>query len=113
MALTIGKLNRRVFIDAPSSSKDAFGQMQKGWTPVRATWASIDTLTGGEALRAQAIVPEASVQIEMRWRDDVMITEGMRVRYGSTMYDIGAAIDVEMRHETLRLICTTGLNRGG
>lgn len=111
--MTLGQRNRRVFIDAPATTKDAFGQMQKGWTQVRETWASIETLTGGEALRAQAIVPEASVEIEMRWRPDVLVKEGMRVRYGSTMYDIGAAIDVEMKHLTLRLICTTGLNRGG
>ena len=109
--MTLGQRNRRVFIDAPTVGKDTYGQASKGWTQVRETWAYINTLSGGEALRAQAIVPEASAEIEIRYRPG--LTAGMRVRYGAQMYDIGAVIDVEMRHETLRLICTTGLNQGG
>lgn len=109
--MTIGNRTRRVSIEARNTTKDAAGQVIEGWSVVRETWASIATLTGGEALRAQAIVASASVEIEMRYRPG--ITEAMRVRYGDRLYDIGAVIDVDMRHETLRLICTTGLNRGG
>jgi len=109
--VTIGKRIRRVSIEAKSTTKDSSGQAIDGWTVVRETWASIDTLTGGEALRAQAIVSSASAEIEMRYRPG--ITAAMRVRYGDQVFDIGAVIDVDMRHEMLRLICTTGLNQGG
>lgn len=109
--MTIGQRIRRVSIQAPSSTKDAYGQLITSWTTFRETWASIETLTGGEALQAQAVVSQASVKIEMRYRPG--ITAAMRVVYGSQFFDIGAVIDVDMRHETLELICTTGLNQGG
>jgi SPP1 family predicted phage head-tail adaptor len=109
--VTIGARNRRVLVEQRSTTRDSSKQAIDGWELIRETYASIDTLTGGEALRAQAIVSSASVEIEMRYRPG--ITAAMRVRYGNQTFDIGAVIDVGMRHETLRLICTTGLNQGG
>lgn len=109
--MTIGQRTRRVTIEAPSSTKDTSGQLVTSWAPIRETWAYIETLTGGEAIQAQAVVSQASVRIEMRYRPG--ITAAMRARYGSQIFDIGAVIDVDMRHETLQLLCTTGLNQGG
>lgn len=106
-----GTLNRRVAIEQKSTGKDAYGQGSDVWTLVRETWADIQPLSGGEALHAQAMVPAATVQIDIRYRQDV--TAAMRVRYGTRVFDIGAAIDLDTRHETLRLICTEGLNQGG
>jgi len=77
---------------------------------VRATWADIQPLTGGLLAAAQAILPEATVQIDIRYRTDVVA--GMRAMYGSRAFTIGAAIDLEMRHETLRLLCTEGKDLG-
>lgn len=108
--MTLRQRNRRVAIERPNVGRDAVGQGLAGWTELRKTWAWINTLNGSETLVAQAVVSRASVEIEIRYRPDV--TAGMRVRYGSQLYDIGAVIDEDMRHETLRLVCTAGENQG-
>lgn len=109
--MSIGNRSRRVTIEKRGPGQDDFGQAEGVWLPLRTTWADIQPLTGGLLAAAQSAVPEASVQIEIRYRDDVVA--GMRVRYGARLFIIAAPpIDLQMRHETLRLICTEGADRG-
>jgi SPP1 family predicted phage head-tail adaptor len=106
-----GSRKRRIRLERKNGVKDAFGQVEDTWVLVAVTWAGIRTLSGGEALRAQAMVPEASVELEIRYRPGV--TAAMRAVYGARIFDIGLVDDVEARHETLVLTCTEGLNQGG
>jgi SPP1 family predicted phage head-tail adaptor len=109
--VSIGERTRQIRIEQRTGVKDAFGQAIDSWVPVATTWARIRTLSGGEALRAQAMVSEASVELEIRYRAGV--TAAMRAVYGSRIFNIGFVNDVDARHETMLLVCSEGLNQGG
>lgn len=105
-----GQLRRQVVLEQPSTVKDAAGQVIESWTEVATVYAEIQQLTGREVLAATGKVSIVDAQIDMRYRDG--LSPAMRARYRGQIYNIAAIIDVDTRHETTRLLCATGANRG-
>lgn len=105
-------MTRQVVIERHSVTKDSIGQALDVWTTVRTGFAAISPISGQEISQAGALVSAVTLQVDMRYRPDVEVTAGMRVRYGARIFDIAAAMDLDTRHETLRLLCTEGQNQG-
>ena len=105
-----GQLRRQITIEQRSTSRDAFGQELIAWSRFATCWAEIQPLAGRELIAAQAVLPEVSVEVVIRYRPGV--DSAMRVLYGSQVYEIGAVLDIDMRHEQLRLLCTQGVTQG-
>jgi head-tail adaptor len=78
----------------------------------RSTWARIRTLSGGEALRAQTMVPEATVELEIRYRAERDRGHARGLRRADLQHRARRTTSTA-RHQTLLLTCTEGLNQGG
>jgi SPP1 family predicted phage head-tail adaptor len=109
-----GNLNKRVTIEAPSPSQNAYGEDEgKGWTYVAKVWCSIKTLSGRQLSLSQAntITATSTHQVTIRYRKRLLPTH--RLAYsqsGSELpvrhFSIDAITDTDERHEELVLTCT-------
>ena len=113
MSIRNGQLRNRVTIQQlATGSPDVFpsGEPDAAWTDVKTVWAAIEPLRGRELLAAQQIASEVSGTITIRYRAGV--TAGMRVKFGTRLYDILAPVDPMERHEKLILYVREGPNDG-
>lgn len=96
-------LNALVTIQAPQAGQDAVGQPLAGWSDLVKVWANVRHGNGMEAVRAGAPVSVVKASIRIRRRDDV--TNAMRVLVGSTVYEVEAVIQDEVKREYTDLVC--------
>ncbi len=83
---------------------DEYGTpIDQGWQGVATVWASVEPIRGREYILLQNIQSELAVRIRIRHR--VGITPGMRVLYGTRVFDVQSVIDPEERHRDLQLMC--------
>ncbi|MBM3114554.1 phage head closure protein [Jeongeupia naejangsanensis] len=114
----MGNLNKyrsRVRIEQLQSPRDSVGGELKVWVPLADTDlpARIRPLRGREFLATQQVQAEVTTEISLRYpRQLPTITAAMRVRCGSTLYNIKAAIDIDGRQIDLQLMCTSGVDEG-
>lgn len=102
MAITAGKLNKRVSILALSGERDEFGQPVNTPTELAKVWALIEDLTGREFIAAQATQNRIESKIWLRSRTD--IKPSMRVQHGLDIYNIEAVL--QRGPEWLLLMCS-------
>jgi SPP1 family predicted phage head-tail adaptor len=114
MGLRTGSLRYRVHLEqlvAGSPQQKPTGEPDLAWTEVETVWADIRPLRGEALFRAQQVNSRVSVEIDIRYRDD--ITSGMRVVHGATIYDIESVPPLRPVHGgRFTLSCSTGLNQG-
>lgn len=67
------------------------------------TWASIKSLTGTELYKTQQIVAEVTHKVIIPYQDNVI--SGMRVQFGSRIFQIEAVMDPDERKVDLQLLC--------
>lgn len=104
-----GDLNRRITIQRRGEEKGAWGSPKPGpanWIDVATPWASIKTLSGLAAIKADAQASVAKVSIRVRWRTD--LTAGMRVLHGGVVYDVQAVLPDVAGREYVDLVCEIG-----
>lgn len=90
MRLDPGTLNRKVRIQAQTTTQDALGQPLLEWTDVATVWADIRVPNGMQAIKADAAVSVAAVSIRIRYRTG--LNAGMRVLHGTTVYQVNAVL---------------------
>lgn len=98
------RLKRRVTIQYPSTTQDAYGQPVVGFVTLATVWAAVEPLTGRQLFAAKQAQSEISVKVTIRYRTDVKTS--MSIVYLTHTYQIDAVIDFEARHESLELMCT-------
>ena len=106
----IGELRHRLTIQAERAASDGGGGLSDPWADpvtVATVWGKVEPLTGTEHLRAMQIEDRLSHRIVIRYRPG--ITPAMRVRFGSRVFNIRAAIDREERGRFLELLCEEGV----
>ncbi|MCH8155445.1 MAG: phage head closure protein [Proteobacteria bacterium] len=106
----LGALRHRLVIQAERSTGDGGGGQSDPWADpvtVATVWGKVEPLTGAERLRAMQIEDRLSHRIVIRHRPG--ITPAMRVRFGSRVFNIRAAIDREERGRFLELLCEEGV----
>ncbi len=99
-SLRAGDCNRQIVIEKNTPTRDAFGAEVPNWSTFATVWASIEPLRGREFFDALAQRAEIWGQIRFWYIDGV--TTGMRVLWGSKLYDIrSVACPDERRRELL------------
>lgn len=113
--LSAGRLNQRIAIERPSTTRGPGNERVVSWVPViDETWAEIKPMSVTGLLAAQALQSEATYRITIRYRTD--IDRKMRVR--RLRDDMIFAIEAEPLPddrsgvEWLTLHCSQGLNDG-
>lgn len=107
--IAAGTLNRRVVIEQRSGSADAYGQPTTTWATLATVWANIKAPTGraaGELMAADRETSPVVWSVRIRYRTDV--TAAMRVKDGSTIYEIEHVIPDVNGKEYVDLVCVTG-----
>lgn len=97
------RLNRRVAIQYPFTTQDAYGQPVVGFTTLATVWAAILPLTGARLFAAKQAQSEITLQITIRYL--ATVEENMQIVYGAHTYIILYLIDPEMQHVSLELMC--------
>lgn len=107
-----GQLNRRITIQRPSTTRDAYGQPTKDWTDVFTTWAGIRAATSREIYAASGFTSGVSHIVTLRYRPRTPVLSSYRVFYGGRLFQIQAVSDPTENKEQLNLLCLE-LNDGG
>lgn len=108
-----GQLRHTITIQSPDTGTpgDYGGKTVVSWsdfaTSVR---AGIRPMSGKALFAAQAVQNMVDTEITVRYMSG--ITSAMRVKHGSTYYDIDAVINIEMRNIKILLLCKTGISDG-
>ncbi|WP_417794800.1 phage head closure protein [Terasakiella pusilla] len=109
-----GKLRHRCIIERPTQQQDPnTGEMIKGWEEVAKAWMGIEPLSVRGFIAANATQSEVTGQLVMRYRPGLHVDSSMRVRKGSTIYNIeGVLPDNRSGREYLTLPYSEGVNHG-
>ena len=98
-----GRLRHRVTIQQPTEgAPNSYGETANTWSTLATVWALVQTMSGREGYYAAQVQPDASVQITMRYREDV--TTDMRVSYDSRYFNILSVIP-DPKNTQLVLAC--------
>ena len=111
-----GRLRHEVQIEVKTVGKGTSGGMKAGaWLPFGdSVHAEIRNLSGNERRVTSAgggEIAEARAEIEVRYLPGVLALT-MRVRHGTTVYNIRHVNNVAERNERLVLTCDSGVNGG-
>lgn len=109
-----GTLRDRVVLEESVPMQDATGDVVMTWVPRTIVWASIEPLTGREAvLLAAQGASEMNTRICMRWSPTLAaLTTSWRLRFESTLYNIKSIVNTNNANRELELLCQSGVNAG-
>ena len=97
-----GRLRHRVKIQHYTESQNAFGEATKAWTDYATVWAAVEPVRGREFWESQQVNAEITTKITMRYLAGVK--PKMRVLYGTRIFEIDSAINVDERNRELQLL---------
>lgn len=100
--INAGELKNLITIEKPVETEGDYGETIKTWEQHCQCWSNIQNLRGDEYWAAKASESEATGEIKIRYRDD--ITEDMRVKFNSRVFEIDAYYDPFEERKELQLI---------
>jgi SPP1 family predicted phage head-tail adaptor len=95
-----GDLRHRVTIESGTRTSDGAGGSTIEWQTVAEVWAAIWSRTVDETFVLDRVAGTATHDIWIRYRSDV--SPDMRIRFGTRIFDVLGAIDVEDRGAWLK-----------
>lgn len=98
-----GTLNNRITVQSQTGGIDALGQPVDTWTTAHTLWANIKYLNGAQSIKSGA--DTSIVKVSIRIRRTYGVNAGMRVLYGSTVYQIDAVLHDEADKQYTDLVC--------
>jgi SPP1 family predicted phage head-tail adaptor len=100
-----GALRQLIEIVEPGTSRDSFGGFDAaGGASLGQVWASIEALSGRDAVAAQAFSSIGTHLITIRWMAGVAAKQV--VKFGSRTFQIQAVLNPNERTKVLKLLCT-------
>lgn len=106
-----GTLNRRIEIQAQSTTRDAAGQQIQTWSPVYRCWASIDIQASQLLYSTAEFVSKVTYRITIRWSYSTVVKPDMLVVYKEPRtgvihtYNIEALLNTKQKNRELVLMC--------
>lgn len=97
----IGRLRRRLTLEAPAKVPDGLGGAMQAFEAVADFWAQLEWLSGSEPWHQGRPEQVASYRVTLRWRPD--LDAGKRLRDGDRIFDIRAVADPDGSRR--RLVC--------
>ena len=114
-ALRGGTLTRGISVQARTTQRDSFGQQVLGWVEIKQVYALIEALTGSERDAAMSISTDISHRITVRYDDiwaDPKTVATYRIVYGTRLFNVNAAMNIDEANRVVELLCTEGLTYG-
>ncbi|WP_435007991.1 phage head closure protein [Tundrisphaera lichenicola] len=94
-------LRHKVVIQSVSQVTDGQGGFTETWADGATVWCSITPIKAYERVQAMQMQTPVSHKIVMRYRSDV--TTANRLRFGSRVFEVKEAINVEERGRILQI----------
>ena len=111
-----GDLKHRVKLQRKSTVDNAGGQQVVSWIDVvPAIWAEIEPLTAMQRVSAQAIHPDVSHRITVRYRPDFatpLLVAGLRIVYKGRIFSLAGALNLSEKNIQVDLAAVEGMNNG-
>jgi len=98
-----GDRDRYLTFKAKQAGSDALGQPLETWATVGNAWASVKTMNGLQAIKADSPVSVVQASIRVMYRED--IKPGMRAHDGATVYEVRAILPAVSRRVFTDLVC--------
>ena len=103
-----GKLRHMIAIESVIETQDADGSVIETWSTYATAQASIEPISGREYFAAQTTQADVTHRISLRYFAGIM--PKMRVKYGSRIFDILSAININERNRELQLMCRESID---
>lgn len=100
----IGQLRKRLELQAPTDSTDAYGQPTRSWVTYATVWAHIEPTGGGEPAAGNEQQLERTHRITIRHRAGVESTH--RGLYGARVLNFDSVINVDELNVWLLITAT-------
>jgi len=111
-----GKLRHRIKLQTKSAgTADGYGGQADVWADTYTNIAaSVDPLSGRELLAAQAVQNESRFKITTRFIAgfNPITAPAMRIVFGTRVFNIVDATNIEERSRQIEFICSEGLAQG-
>lgn len=99
-----GRLDTRVTVERPETTRDAWGGLVEGWALIASTWAAVEPLQGREFIAAMAVQAEATIRVRVRYLAGVDASCRVLLDDGRVL-NITAVIDERNQHRFMQLMC--------
>ncbi len=99
-----GELRDVLEIQRKGTTPDTLGQKSSAFSRVAVVRGKISTLGGNEAEQARQLVPQATVEITIRYSSAVKV--GDRITSAGKTYNIGHINDIDNRRHKMVLTCS-------
>ena len=110
-----GELRRRITFQRRSTTQDASGQQSASWSDIVTVWAGIESISAREQMAAQAVQSEVTHRIKVRYRIELaspMNSTTYRILYGTRVFGITGAMNINERNRMIEMMASEGLNNG-
>ena len=102
--MNVGTMRDRVTIQRATETRDAYGQSIQSWTTVGTQFADLHHVSGREAVNALQVKAECTHKVTLRYV--VPIKPQDQLLFGTRVFKILDANDVDELHKTYELLCT-------
>lgn len=110
MSVQAGKLDQRIAIQAKTLGASSVGDENITWVTHVERWAQVVPLRGREFAAAAQMQDSVDYRVTIRYLQSV--ERGMRVVWNGLLLDIVAVIDVNGQHDSMELMCLSGVRNG-
>jgi len=103
--------NRRVDVQSPAGSRDAYGERTTTWTTVDTVWAAIMPLGARELLAAGALHGELTHRVQVRYTAAIAAADSSwRLLYGSRVLVLtGPPRNINEGNRIIEFLCAEGV----
>jgi len=101
-----GKLRHRLTIQTRTATTDSYGQDIYTWSDLANVWGSIKSNIGGENNTEQLETGGKTVEITIRYRDDITINDRVLSERSGRYFYINDIQDLYERYRELKLTCS-------
>jgi SPP1 family predicted phage head-tail adaptor len=108
--LTAGSMNRRIQIQAQTTTQDEVGQPEQVWNTIYECWANIDVQNTQLLFSTAEFMSKATYRISLRWTSSVIIGFGNRIVYVEPttnvqhLYEVQAVINTKQANKEMVLM---------
>jgi SPP1 family predicted phage head-tail adaptor len=103
--MEIGKLDKRITFQSPTSASDGAGGINITWTDECTVWGALWPVSASESIRAQTeqVTMEVTHRIRIRYRSG--FSAKWRAKFGTRYFDIKSIINFQEQGRWLDIIC--------
>lgn len=103
--------NRRITVQSPAGSRDAYGERTTTWTDVATVWAAVMPLSVRELLAGGAIHGELTHRVQVRYSAALAVADASwRIMLGARiMVMTGPVRNINEGNRVLEFLCAEGV----